>query len=120
MPNAPYDFDKNNYVEDSVVLNIDSFLQELWKSFLASIQTHGTQINEVEVKVATTKTNFDGLRYWFKCPICNKRVKILYAHPRYNKVACRDCLGLKYLSKHKRILKDYEKENIRLQRYKDN
>lgn len=120
MPNASYDFDKNDYIEEATTINVDSILDKLWKSFLVSIKTEGIDINGVKVKVTKTKTNFEGSRHWFTCPTCKKRVKLLYSHPRYNTIACRDCLGLKYLNKHKRILKDYEKTNIRLQRHKDN
>lgn len=51
--------------------------------------------------LTTTTPRFGGLRYWFLCPRCGRRVgKLYYAH----RWACRRCLNLAYqsqrLSKH--------------------
>lgn len=38
-----------------------------------------------------------GLRAWFQCPICNRRIALLY-FTRSGDVACRHCLNLSYQS----------------------
>lgn len=56
--------------------------------------------NEVKrQKIPLTKTgcNFGGFRWWFKCPLCNKRVGKLFL---YGSVyGCRHCYDLTYKSR---------------------
>lgn len=43
-----------------------------------------------------TRCNYGGKRYWFVCPVCERRVAILYrGNGAY---ACRKCQGLPYIS----------------------
>lgn len=46
------------------------------------------------IDLVTSGTRFGGLRYWFKCPNCFKRVVVLYQGPK-NQV-CRECVGFRY------------------------
>lgn len=70
---------------------IKQFKAEAKQSFIRS------QINilGLELKLATSKTRY-GLRLWFTCPNCNKRVGKLYIHPLTKAVACRVCNNLDY------------------------
>jgi hypothetical protein len=92
----PNDFGKTFLVEDCQKIKIDDFLRvcrvQLKKLALdVEIQTLGLKID-----LATSKTCFNGTRYWFACPLCNKKVGVLFAHPISNKIGCRICLGLDY------------------------
>ena len=51
------------------------------------------------VELATSMTSFGGLRYWFKCPVCGRRVGVLYFRVRY---ACRQCNKVVYESQYDR------------------
>lgn len=48
------------------------------------------------LNLLATKTCFNGMRYWFSCPLCNKRARTIYKHPTSSQVGCRLCLGLQY------------------------
>lgn len=43
-------------------------------------------------------TGFGGTRYWFSCPMCQRRSGVLYRHPMSAAVGCRKCLNLDYRS----------------------
>jgi hypothetical protein len=60
-----------------------------------------TQLNMqgFNVDLAVTETAFGGERFWFKCPLCNKRAGVLFQHPISNLIGCRACLGLEYKSR---------------------
>ena len=59
---------------------------------------------DYEIPVATTKCNYGGYRYWFKCPLykkgtyCGRKVTKLYQLPNSNYFGCRHCGGLRYES----------------------
>ena len=112
MLNASYDFD--NFIEDSQPIQVSGVVKALWNNLIKDLKQNGATINGNKVKLTATKTQFSGIRYWFSCPKCNKRVGTLYNHPKYNYIGCKECLGLKYISKHKRLLNEYEKNKIRL------
>jgi hypothetical protein len=63
----------------------------------------------------TTPCNFGGQRWWFRCPECNRRCRILYHASGYTDFACRICRRLTYTSQQqrrtssKRFLKMMEK-----------
>ena len=50
---------------------------------------------DYRVNLDITPCHFGGIRYWFKCPGCNRRVAILYSGGIY---ACRRCKNLCYHS----------------------
>jgi hypothetical protein len=52
-----------------------------------------------DLKLRTSKTGYGGLRYWFACPICQQRKRVLYVHPVSQYVGCRKCIGIEYKSR---------------------
>lgn len=50
---------------------------------------------EYLVRLTQTVCNFGGLRTWWLCPHCGRRVAVLYGGSRY---ACRQCYDLTYKS----------------------
>ncbi len=52
-----------------------------------------------EVSLVTTPCNFGGIRYWFACPVCFKRVGGLYLPPGDIYFCCRGCHNLSYNSR---------------------
>jgi hypothetical protein len=45
------------------------------------------------VRVVTTPCNYGGVRYWWLCPHCGRRCRILYCHGLF---VCRQCSGAYY------------------------
>lgn len=52
-------------------------------------------INQQSILLDKTKCNYGSYRYWFLCPECKKRCKILYFK---KELLCRKCAGLTYAS----------------------
>jgi len=95
----PYDFGKTFLVEESQQIKVSDLLA-LYKQKLKKL-TLETQLGFYDSKIELTisKTHFGGERYWFKCPLCNKRSGVLYIHPINKRIGCRDCLRLDYRSR---------------------
>jgi hypothetical protein len=51
------------------------------------------------VELVMTRPHFGGVRYWFLCPRCERRVGKLYG-PCVGSLGCRGCLHLAYLSQY--------------------
>jgi len=92
----PNDFGKTFLVEECQKIKIDDFLK-VCRAQLKKF-TLDMEIQELGLKIdlATSKTCFNGTRFWFACPLCNKKVGVLFTHPVNNKMGCRTCLGLDY------------------------
>ena len=54
------------------------------------------EVIEQWVHLPSTPCRFGGVRQWFTCPNCEKRVAVLYGPEKY--FACRSCCGLGYAS----------------------
>jgi hypothetical protein len=54
----------------------------------------------VRGNLTTTETRFGGVRYWWECPGCWRRCRVLYAYPvcGRERFACRRCQQLRYYS----------------------
>ena len=56
---------------------------------------------DYKVSLTTTPCNFGGVRYWFACPSCCRRVVILYLAPGSVRFMCRHCNNLSYRSRNR-------------------
>jgi len=54
-----------------------------------------TEELDYSVRIDKTPCHYGGVRYWFLCPKCGKRVAILYCAKYF---VCRHCLNLTYRS----------------------
>jgi len=54
------------------------------------------EIDGYSIYLQTSRTGQGGRRYWFTCPLCQRRVGVLYKHPFSQKVGCRKCQKLRY------------------------
>ena len=60
-------------------------------------------IGEQAVRIVSTRCNYGGLRAWFVCPQCGRRVGVLYRKPLLTHFLCRHCQNLSYqLTKYRR------------------
>ncbi len=50
------------------------------------------------ITLQTTRPNYGGARWWFSCPICQRRAGWVYLDPRRGRFCCRRCAGLMYRS----------------------
>ncbi len=54
---------------------------------------------DYQVSLVTTPCNFGGVRYWFGCLSCGRRVGVLYLAPGDVYFRCRNCNNLSYHSR---------------------
>ena len=54
---------------------------------------------DYKVSLVTTPCNLGGVRYWFGCPSCGRRVAVLYLAPGDVRFRCRNCNNLSYHSR---------------------
>ena len=78
---------------------------------LAAFNPSSIEINGQLVKISVTRCNYGGLRVWFVCPNCQKRVGKLFKKPLAEKFFCRSCNDLAYLST--RIRRSLIEEDIK-------
>ena len=84
-------------------------IKELLRTELLQIELNGLQNN---IKLASSKTGNGGMRYWFFCPKCNKRVGVLYRRPGSDSLVCRRCGNLQYSAA--RYHRSQQEEHARL------
>jgi hypothetical protein len=58
----------------------------------------GPEPVEIRGQLLTTRPQYGGVRYWWACPRCDQRRRVLYVYPRHgrHRFACRRCQGLRY------------------------
>jgi hypothetical protein len=86
--------DLGEIVENCQKIKIDDFVRQVNKRLKKELLKSSIEALGADLLLTTSKTRFNGARYWFLCPLCNKRRGVLYS--RNNQIACRVCLGLKY------------------------
>lgn len=63
------------------------------------VKQGGTQQHHaVTLDLLTTPCQYGGVRWWFACPDCAARVRVLYLPISTRDPACRRCLSLQYAS----------------------
>ncbi len=85
-------FGKNTVLDHCKKISIKNLLKtvkERLKDEMMSIEGEGIVLTQ-------TRTNYGGIRYWFSCPKCQRRVSVLYENPATHTLECRLCTGLKY------------------------
>lgn len=92
----PNDLGKKYLVEEYQKIRIEDFLKTYRNKLKELILTSELEVSGLTIELTTSKTCYNGIRFWFKCPLCNKRSGVLYKHPLTNKIGCRQCLSLEY------------------------
>ena len=62
---------------------------------------------DYQVSLETTPCNFGGVRYWFICPDCWRRVAVLYLAPGDRRFRCRHCNNLSYHSRNRGTMEKF-------------
>lgn len=94
---SPNDLGKNNLVEHSQRIKIDDIVRRINKEVKQQTLQSQIEVMGFKLSLLTSKTRFNGTRYWFACPICNHRVGMIYKHPISLHVGCRNCLKINYM-----------------------
>ena len=95
----PNNSGKRLLVEECQKVSINQYLRGSKVKIKEALLSSKIDIAGVSIGLTTSGTNFGGIRYWFKCPSCNRRVGTLFVHPLRHTTGCRGCLGLEYRSR---------------------
>ena len=93
---SPNDFGKKFLVEDCQKIKITDFLKQYKLKLKELILNSEIELLNIKTELTTSQTSFNGVRFWFQCPLCKSRVGVLYKHPITNNAGCRTCLNLDY------------------------
>ena len=63
------------------------------------------------VPITWTACNFGGSRPWFQCPVCKKRVGVLFSGEIF---ACRHCHRLAYTCQREQLYKRLQRKSIKI------
>ena len=86
-------------VEECQKVSISKFTEEHRRKTKELLISAEIEMAGVQLELTTSRTGFGGIRHWFKCPSCFRRVGTVFIHPIVSKIGCRECLGLEYRSR---------------------
>lgn len=92
----PNDLGKNFLVEECSKIKVEDFLKRCRNNLKELIIGSELDASGWKVELTTSKTHYNGMRLWFKCPVCGLRIGVLFKHHLTDLVGCRRCLGLEY------------------------
>lgn len=92
----PNNFGEKTLVDLCVRVDISTLLKKFRMSVKQLFLRTELELFNTKVSLTTSQTGYGGVRFWFKCPLCLKRVGVLYRHPLSGLVGCRNCLNLDY------------------------
>lgn len=73
---------------------IKEYLKPNQRGISITYTRNGNQYEQY-IGITTTPCNYGGVRYWFTCPGCQRRVGVLYRNGIF---VCRHCIGVGYHS----------------------
>jgi hypothetical protein len=92
----PNDFGKKYLTEQCQKIKISDFVRESTSQLKETLIHSSLEAEGYALLLSRSKTGFGGTRFWFSCPICDKRMGVLYRHPVSQILGCRRCLKLDY------------------------
>lgn len=92
----PYDLGDFQLADNAMRINIDELVDRVKKELKIRLLQAKIEALGIEISLTTSKTRFNGDRFWFLCPICQMKVGTLYKHLLQDILGCRNCLDLKY------------------------
>jgi len=98
-------------VEECQKVSITSCIRAVNEKLKKALLAAETHIGNQTIELIASKTAFNGVRYWFRCPLCSKRMGTLFMHPLTSEIGCRNCLELEYRSRrYKGMLENGQKQ----------
>lgn len=88
------DFGKILLAEECQKISLSEILEKVEQEIKKVLLQQCLEVSGIPVQISESKTGNGGIRYWFACPLCQKRCGILYQHQ--GALGCRNCLNVKY------------------------
>jgi hypothetical protein len=97
-PRGPLQNSKSIWYWDRHVSFVDYRVDAMFATLQLSFSREAQLIEQV-IQLVSTKPNYGGLRWWFLCPSCNRRVSRLHLPTQgCLRFLCRHCYDLSYES----------------------
>jgi predicted GNAT family acetyltransferase len=93
---SPNDLGKNFLTDQCQKIKIDDLVKKAGQKIKHTLIKSELELHGQKLQLTQAATGFNGLRFWFICPLCNRKVGIIYKYPFNEKLGCRKCLRLKY------------------------
>ena len=77
-------------------IEINDFVKKTKPQIKKAILKSCIEAEGYNISLCESKTGFGGTRFWFSCPICKRRVGVLFSQPESKILACRKCLKVDY------------------------
>ena len=90
------DLGKNLLIEDCHKVAVSDVLKKYRAVLKENFIRSQFEMMKADVRLTTSYTGNKGVRYWFVCPNCERRVGLLLVHPLQGRLGCRKCLNLEY------------------------
>ena len=95
----PNDLGRKYLVEECQKISINTFSRQANKKVKEMLLTSQIETMDKTIEITTSNVYFGGVRYWFKCPLCARKIGTLFIHPLTQQIGCRTCLRLEYRSR---------------------
>jgi len=92
----PYDLGDFQIADYSQKININDVVAQAQKELKLGLLKAQIEALGLVITLITSRTRFNGKRFWFVCPICSHRSGIIYQYSSSKIIGCRLCLKLKY------------------------
>lgn len=90
------DLGKYLLVEDCQKVAVTDVLKKYKAMLKENFVRSQFEMMKADVRLTTSNTGNKGVRFWFVCPNCDRRVGLLLVHPLQGRLGCRKCLKLEY------------------------
>lgn len=92
----PNDFGKKILTDQCQQIRLSDFVRKARLELKQSLLQSHIEADGFQLLLNRSKTGFGGIRYWFSCPLCQRRTGVMYKHPMSKILGCRRCLRLDY------------------------
>ena len=79
-------------------IDIDELVRLANEKLKKALIESSVELEGLEIGLKSSSTGFGGRRYWFECPMCSRRARLLFVNHLSSSVGCRKCLGVMYSS----------------------
>ena len=83
-------------VEECQKIKISDFLKKSRTELKEAMIKSELEVDGLSIELTTSRTGYNGVRFWFKCPLCGLCAGVLFRHPVNDTIGCRRCLKLEY------------------------
>lgn len=90
------DFGNRLLIEDCQKVSVTDLLKDYKQQLKQTMLRSQFEMLNENILITTSRTGNGGLRFWFACPRCRRRIGVLLKHPLQQELGCRKCLGLQY------------------------